>query len=191
MAQGSSDFVFHNLWVTAFPVTENVDALLRGGPIQEDGSFKFDTFEATYGLHIQAMPEGWYLSSARLNGEDVLQHGMKIDSAGSQKLELRISHTSARLEGAVLLGDKPAVGAHLRLTPVHENPYRRDLVKGADTDQNGNFILTSIVPGTYKLSARLGEDETKNDSANRGETEVTVGLTENEIRTIKLKIDDK
>jgi hypothetical protein len=136
------------------------------------------------------MPEGWYLISARLNGEDVLQQGMKIEGGGAQNLEIRVSHTAARLDGNVLLGDKPAPGAYVRLEPTQENPNRGDLFKGASADQNGSFIITSIVPGTYKLKARLDEDESQIEPADRKNTETTVELKENETRTIKLNIDD-
>src|SRR5579864_7848496 len=100
----------------------------------------------------------WYMHSATLNGEDVLQHGTAINGVGSQKLELHISPTAASLEGSVSMEDKPAVGASIRLVPVQENPNRGDLLKGTTTDQNGHFILSSIVPGDYKITAKFGED---------------------------------
>jgi hypothetical protein len=150
-----------------------------------------NVFESTYGLNIQGLPDGWYLRSARLNGEEVLEHGTKIEGAGAQKLELQISHTAASLEGTVTMEDKPAIGASIRLVPVQENPNRADLSKATNTDQNGHFVLNSIVPGAYKISAKFNEDNVKESpELARKVAEIKVELSEKESKTIKLEMKE-
>ncbi|HEY2394113.1 MAG TPA: carboxypeptidase-like regulatory domain-containing protein [Candidatus Angelobacter sp.] len=127
-----------------------------------------------------------------MDGVDVLQHGLKIEGAASHKLEVQISHTAAHLEGTVMLDDKPAIGVRVKLSPVQENPNREDLFKTVIADQNGHFIITSIVPGTYKVQANFSEDETKEDpELSRKIAETTVHLEEKEAKTINLEMKEE
>jgi protocatechuate 3,4-dioxygenase beta subunit len=188
IAQGTPDFVFQNIGVIAYPATES-SAMAGSGFVQKDGSFKCEVLESNYRLTLQGMPEGWYLNSARMDGVDVLQHGLKIEGPASHKLEIQISHTAAHLEGTVVLDDKPAIGVRVKLSPVQENPNRADLLKTVIPDQNGHFVITSIVPGTYKVEAKFAEDETKEDpELSRKTAEMTVHLGEKENQTIKLEM---
>jgi protocatechuate 3,4-dioxygenase beta subunit len=193
VARGTSDFVFQYMFVGAASTDNTVmKGRMIGAMVQKDGSFKIDLIESTYGVKIQGLPEGWYLRSARLDGEDVLQHGMKIQGSAAQKLELQISHTAATLEGTMIRNEKPAIGAYIKLEPVQENPNRQDLLKGVSTDQNGHFIITSIVPGAYKVQGRLGDDESKEEpESNHRSTEMKVELSENETKTIKLEMKEE
>ncbi|HEY2915183.1 MAG TPA: carboxypeptidase-like regulatory domain-containing protein [Candidatus Angelobacter sp.] len=191
VAQESSDFIFQSMFVGAIPTdTANIGAQMAGGMIQKDGTFKIDLLESTYWLRIQGLPEGWYLHSARLDGEDVLQHGMKIQGAAPQKLELQISHTAASLTGTVSMEEKLVIGAAVKLVPINDNPYRGDLVKSTNTDQNGHFVLASIVPGAYKVIAKPGNDETQESTEpDHKKVEINVELHESEARAIKLEIN--
>jgi protocatechuate 3,4-dioxygenase beta subunit len=191
IAQGTPNFAFQNIGVMAYPAAES-SALAGTGFVQKDGTFKCEVLESNYRLTVQGMPDGWYLNSARMDGVDVLQHGLKIEGAASHKLEVQISHTAAHLEGTVMLDDKPAIGVRVKLSPVQENPNREDLFKTVIADQNGHFIITSIVPGTYKVQANFSEDETKEDpELSRKIAETTVHLEEKEAKTINLEMKEE
>jgi protocatechuate 3,4-dioxygenase beta subunit len=192
VAEKHFDFIGQRIVVGLVPIDRNSPNQVYGtGMVQQDGTFSAEAFPSTYSLRIQGLPEGWYLRSATLNGEDVLEHGTKIDGAGAEKLELQISHSAASLEGIVRMDDKPAVGASIRLAPTRENPNRGDLLKGTSTDQNGHFILTSIVPGAYKIIAKFGEDAVKESpELGRNRAEMSVELSEKESKTIKLEIKE-
>jgi protocatechuate 3,4-dioxygenase beta subunit len=192
IAKKNFDFVGHKIFVGLVPIDHNFQyQIYNAGMVQQDGTFSMNLFESTYAVKTQGLPEGWYLRSARLNGEDGLEHGTKIEGTGPQKLELYISHTAASLEGAVSMEDKPAIGASIRLVPAEENPSRLDLHKATTTDQNGHFILTSIVPGAYKISAKFDEDGIKESpELSRKLAEMNVELSEKETKTIKLEIKE-
>lgn len=190
IAEKHFDFAQQRMFAGLVPIDRNFQyQIYNPGIVQQDGTFTLNLFESTYAAKIQGLPEGWYLQSATLNSEDVFEHGAKIEGSGPQKLEFRISHTAASLEGTVSLENKPAIGASVRLVPVQENPKRLDLFKGTTTDQNGHFILASIVPGAYKVNAKFSEDTVKeNPELARKLAETKIELSEKESKTIKLEM---
>ena len=190
VAEKHFDFAAQKLFVGLVPIDRNFQyQSYNAGIVQQDGTFTLNLFESTYGVQTQGLPEGWYVHSATLNGEDMFEHGAKIEGAGPQKLEFRINHTAASLEGIVRIEDKPAIGATVKLAPVQDNPNRKDLNKVTTTDQNGHFILTSIVPGAYKVNAKFSEDTVKeNPELAQKVAEAKIELSEKESRTIKMEM---
>jgi len=43
--------------------------------------------------------------------------------------------------------------AHVRITPDPETPYNRFRSRSAKTDQTGNFSITGLAPGEYRVFA--------------------------------------
>jgi len=192
IAEKHFDFAQQKMFVGLAPIDRNFQyQFYNAGIVQQDGAFTLNLFESTYAAKIQGLPEGWYLQSATLNGEDVFEHGAKIEGSGPQKLELRISHTAASLEATIYIEDKPAIGVTVKLAPVQKNPNRNDLDKVTTTDQNGHFILTSIVPGAYKVNAKFSEDTVKeNPELAQKLAEANIELSEKESRTIKMEMKE-
>ncbi len=57
------------------------------------------------------------------------------------------------LEGSVNEGSEAMIGAHVRITPDPETPYNRFRSRSAKTDQTGNFSITGLAPGEYRVFA--------------------------------------
>jgi Carboxypeptidase regulatory-like domain len=49
----------------------------------------------------------------------------------------------------------PIAGAQVRIRPDPETPYNRGLSKSASSDQNGHFRINDLVPGKYRVTAKL------------------------------------
>ncbi|MGH7754130.1 MAG: hypothetical protein ACREN5_15095, partial [Gemmatimonadales bacterium] len=128
------------------------------GTVKEDGSFTVQNAQrAAHRVSVWArgpLPGNYYLKSARLDGNEVLEEGLDL-SAGPPRgqLELVISAKGGQVEGAVLKDGKPFTGATVTLVPEERRRGRRELFKTATTDQYGRFTLRGIAPGEYKLYA--------------------------------------
>jgi protocatechuate 3,4-dioxygenase beta subunit len=125
--------------------------------VKQRGSFEInDVLDGSYALQVYGMEQGWYVTSARLGAEDVLQKGLQMERGTSTAtLEIVLSSASAQLEGAVSDHDKPAVGAQVRVKPDPETTYNRQRSNNTSTDQNGHFIFHALPPGKYRVTARL------------------------------------
>lgn len=122
-----------------------------------DGSFQMNgVADGDYALRIYEVEQGWYVRSARLGGEDVLQKGLQVEKGSvSGTLEIVLSSAGAQLEGAVTDHDQPAAGARVWARPEPETPYNRMRLKSTTTDQNGHFIFKTLPPGKYRVVAKL------------------------------------
>ena len=100
----------------------------------------------------------WYVKSARLGADDVLEHGLEVEKGTGGRLEIVISAARAQLEGSVTQDDKPAVGARVRIVADPETPYNRMRRRDTTTDQNGQFVLPAVAPGKYRVTARSPAD---------------------------------
>lgn len=130
----------------------------ESGPVKEDGSFQVKNLSpGEYKVDVWqrgGLPGDYYLKSARLAGDDVLEEGLTVSGPVRGALELVLSPAGGRIEGAVLTADgKPFSGARVVLVPDERRRKRTDLFKTTTTDQYGRFTLRGIPPGEYKLFA--------------------------------------
>jgi hypothetical protein len=113
--------------------------------------------EGTLELAAWGRPPGYspdfYLKSARLNGEDILEKGFTVGGGSARgPLEVVLSSASARIEGTVTdENDLPSAGAVVVLVPEGDRRKQFRLYKDTTTDQYGQFILRGVAPGMYKL----------------------------------------
>jgi len=129
---------------------------MSDGKVAEDGAFKVEGISADkYYLNFYGLPEGSYVRSARMGGQEVLDNGLDLtQSEGSVKLEITLSPKAGVIEGVVQGKDKkPAPGAWVTLVPEPARPELRYLYKSASSDQNGRFGIKGVAPGDYKLYA--------------------------------------
>ena len=87
------------------------------------------------------LPENFYVKSARLGEQDVLDTGFEFTPGVTGVLTLVLNPNSGQIEGSVTNAkDEPAAGAKVTLIPGggHQFPTR---YKTTDTDQNGHFII--------------------------------------------------
>lgn len=112
--------------------------------------------DGNYALLVSGMEPGWYVKSALLGTEDVLQKGLQVEGGSSSRtLAIVLASASAELEGAVTDNDKPVAGAQVRIRPDPETPYNCRLSKSVSTDQNGHFSINDVIPGRYRVVAKL------------------------------------
>jgi protocatechuate 3,4-dioxygenase beta subunit len=125
-----------------------------GGPVKPDGSFTFENETSErYDVSVRFLPAGYYLKSARLSDQEVLESGFTT-SGGTAKLDLVISSAGGQLDGVVTDGkQQPAKAATVALIPEAERQSRLALFKIAATDQNGHYSIQGIAPGSYKVYA--------------------------------------
>ncbi|MGH9776894.1 MAG: MSCRAMM family protein [Candidatus Acidiferrales bacterium] len=122
--------------------------------VQDDGSYRLQNVsDDRYRVLVGQLPPDYYLKSARLDGNDVLEEGLTVSGPPQGPLELIISPNGGQVEGAVLKDQKPFSGATVTLVPEERRRERRELFKTATTDQYGRFALRGIAPGTYQLYA--------------------------------------
>jgi 5-hydroxyisourate hydrolase-like protein (transthyretin family) len=153
-----------------------------------DGSFQVNgVADGDYVLLVYDLEQGWYVRSARLGGEDVLEKGLQVEKGSvSGNLEIVLSSAAAQLEGAVTDHDKPAGGAQVWAKPEPETTYNRMRLKSATTDQNGRFTFRTLPPGKYRVIAKLASVSSEAPAA-ASEPKI-VSLGEHEHQTLQLTL---
>jgi hypothetical protein len=121
-----------------------------GATAGDDGRFTLKgVFPGRYRMLIDDMPEGAYLKSVRLGGQEADETGMEIGGAG--ELEIALSNSGAEVEGVVLgPEEKPAAGVIVALIPAsgRESHYRT-----MPADHDGTFRIKGVAPGIYIVLA--------------------------------------
>jgi hypothetical protein len=140
------------------------------------------------------MGPGWFVKSAHLGNEDVLQNGVQVENGAAKgSLDIVVSSEGAQIEGTVTDSDQsqPLAGVHVKATPDPQTDFNRFRSRENATDQNGHFVITDIPTGKYKVSAKMpssdgGTPAIKSDP-------VTINLDEREHRAldIKLKVPER
>lgn len=126
-----------------------------GGRVRADGTFTIIDVQPTrYQLSYFRPSDDYYLKSARLGGQDVLESGLDLTHGVSGSLEITLSSNGGQVEGVVLnASDQPEAGATVTLVPDEPRRSQSRLYKDLTTDQYGRFTIKSIAPGSYKLFA--------------------------------------
>jgi hypothetical protein len=95
-----------------------------------------------------------YVKSIRLDGKDVLNSGLHLESPTNAAIEVVISMNGGTLAGHVLdAARNPVPNVNAVVVPNAPRRRRGDLYKYVATDDSGNFQLTGLAPGDYKLFA--------------------------------------
>jgi hypothetical protein len=136
------------------PLRDPMPVGTPASPVKPDGSFGIENLAPdTYDVNVSGLPAGYYLKSASLSGQDVLDSGLTI-AGGTAKLELVVSPAGGQVEGAVVdAKQQPAQAATVVLIPEVARQSRRSLFKTASTDQNGHYSIQGIAPGDYAIYA--------------------------------------
>lgn len=150
--EGKSKFDLTGLQVFLEP--REVITGTQAAPIESDGSFLLkNLFDGTYRVGVWNLPGDYYLKSARLGSEDVLDTDLSISRKQSlEPLELVLSPAGGRIEGVVSNQQKPFAGAQVVLVPDRRSQHR--LYSATTAGGDGHFALRGITPGNYHLFAR-------------------------------------
>jgi len=130
------------------------DGDVKGAEVKPVGTLLLENVpEGNYQIGLYGRPPGFspdfYIKDAIVNGESVLDRGLAIPAAGSQRsIEIVMSSAGVRVDGTVTdENDLPAPGAVVALVPEDGRRRLFRLYKNSATDQYGKFILRGIAPG--------------------------------------------
>jgi hypothetical protein len=125
------------------------------GQVTASGDFKLFVSPGDFRVNVNGIPAYAYVKSVQLGGEDALRNGVHITRSVDNPLQIVIGIDGGTISGSVV-DEKlaPFANATVALVPEPADLRRRpDLYRNAVTDAAGNFELTTIPPGSYKLFA--------------------------------------
>jgi carboxypeptidase family protein len=154
--------------------------------VKKDRTFEMTSVQdSNYAVSVWGLEHDAYVKSVQCGPDDVLEKGLQVEGNSPGKIEVIISSNSAGLEGSVSDDDGVVIRVQVRVAPEPATPYNRFRRNRTITDQLGNFSLTGLAPGKYRVSARLpASSET---SSYKSEPQ-TVALSENDHQTLQLKL---
>jgi hypothetical protein len=187
------DFQKMSVWLGP-PTLDEPNYLHPWAEIHKDGTFTIPKVRpTTLRLDVYPLPEGWYLRSAFFGKQNVLKDGLSLsDSDSHDSLELTFSPTAGRIEGVVLRGDDPAYDAIVRIFPEPANPNNTGLYREGPADEDGQFVIESIVPGRYRVVAYASE-RTDGDGGSPYDDSVSASIivAGKESKTLNIKLPRK
>lgn len=107
----------------------------------------------SYRIDVVGAPDGYYVKSVQVGGQDFLESGLMISGAVSG-LEVHLAKGATTVEGTLADADGKAVGQGvIALVPPQAKRDQWRLFKTAMADQNGQFTFRNVPPGEYTLLA--------------------------------------
>jgi hypothetical protein len=125
------------------------------GQVTASGDFKLFVSPGDFRVNVNGIPANAYVKSIQFGGEDVLRNGIHIIRTVDNPLQIVLGIDGGTISGSVV--DErlaPFANATVALVPDLADLRRRpDLYRNTVTDAAGNFQITTIPPGSYKLFA--------------------------------------
>jgi len=97
-------------------------------------------------------PAGFYIKEARYGAVDVLTRPLRFSENEVSPLEIVFASTSAVVEGRTI-GEKLEIVPHATVVLVPNRRERPELFRTANSDQNGRFTISNVIPGDYRVFA--------------------------------------
>jgi hypothetical protein len=115
------------------------------------GAFVFSNVpDGRYSASVAPLPPNSYISDVRVADRSVYDDGFMAGSVDN--LEVTVSSKGAKVTGVVRdAAQKPVASARVVLVPPTARRQNMALYKAATSDAKGNFTITGIAPGEYKL----------------------------------------
>jgi hypothetical protein len=147
--------------ITIRSIDDPTSIVTQHASIRPDTTFSFPPLPAgDFSLSIMSVPPPYFVKSVRLGAIDVLEKGISIRSTILDNLEVVLSNLGSQLTGLVLDAfEKPAPRSYVVLIPETQGLTRPDLYKLAVADVNGQFSITGIAPGDYRVYAWKNLDQ--------------------------------
>ena len=127
----------------------------QSAEVAANGSFMIaGIVQGVYRLSVTGLPPEFYLKTARLEGGDVLNSGVRLDGAPRGPVEIVLSSDSGGWDASVLDNNTAASsGVTVVLVPDSALRRRSDLYHSAVTDTAGRVHIDGVMPGEYKAFA--------------------------------------
>jgi hypothetical protein len=102
-------------------------------------------------LSVLALPAGVFLADIQQDGASVYDSGFDV-GAETHPVQLLLRADGATVKGRIVSSSgKPLANATVVLVPPEGRRQNRALFRSATTDNNGNFTLSGVAPGEYKV----------------------------------------
>ena len=190
VAVGGGTVTFDRVRVGLGSMSEDEAAGTGFAEVKKDGTFEIDGIaDGGYALNAFGMGPGWFVKSAHLGSEDVLQKGVQVENgAVAGSLDIVISSDGAQIEGTVTDSDKnqPLAGVQVKARIDPPSEYNFGRFSETTTDQNGHYVLKDLPPGKYKVSAKMASTGPGSSAIKSDPVAVSVG--DREHRTIDFKL---
>ncbi|HET9217978.1 MAG TPA: carboxypeptidase-like regulatory domain-containing protein [Terriglobia bacterium] len=125
--------------------------------VNADGTFTLlNTFSGEYRLGMLNIPADYYVKEARIEQTDVLNQPWVIGDSVRGTVDIVLSSAGGQIEGTVLDSKSQPVSAILTVLIPDQDRSRAELIKTAQSDQDGKFTFRGITPGSYKIFAWEG-----------------------------------
>lgn len=130
-----------------------------GGPcegiVKKDGTFRIEAVSPDrYLLDFRGLPEGTYVHSVHIGGQDVLDKVLDLTLFQSGiSLEISLSPKAGSVVGRVSDETKDVPETFVTLIPEPAYPERLYRSKWTTSDENGRFSIKGVAPGEYRLYA--------------------------------------
>jgi protocatechuate 3,4-dioxygenase beta subunit len=159
--------------------------------VNKDGSFELSgVADGSYSVMSGNLAEGWFLESAHMGNEDVLENGVQVENGAAKgALDLVVSNDGAQIEGMVTDSEKdqPIAGAVVRAQFDPATDYAWMSERTATTDQNGHYLLKDVPPHKYNVTAKM--PKTSAGAAMVKSAAVPVTLKERDHRELDFKLE--
>ena len=162
--EGAGEWIKQAVSVSLRPDSEGIMSFGGGsGEVKEDGTFKLKNVPLEkMRLDLWPMPEGYYLKTIRAGNTESDDRTLDISEGVPGELTIILCDKAASITGSVKDHEqKPATSGMVMAVP--ENRKRWDLFYTASPDQNGQYTLKNMHPGSYKLfavdNAEWGQDQ--------------------------------
>jgi protocatechuate 3,4-dioxygenase beta subunit len=104
----------------------------------------------------QSLPDA-YIEDLRQGVKSVYQDGFTVSDQSTQPIEVHLAGPGGKIEGIVrTASQEPAVRATVVLVPEAARRQDQTRYKTAQTDKDGKFTLSAIIPGNYSVFAWEG-----------------------------------
>jgi hypothetical protein len=115
------------------------------------GTFVFSNVpDGRYSASVVPLPPNSYIADVRAGDRSVYDDGFMAGSVDN--LEVTLNSKGAKVIGVVRdAAQNPVVSARVVLVPPTARRQNLALYKAATSDAKGNFTITGIAPGEYKL----------------------------------------
>jgi protocatechuate 3,4-dioxygenase beta subunit len=119
-------------------------------PLNDAGDFSLQVPPGEYEV-VSQIPQ-MYLASVTSPDTVVKGRVLQVKAGASPKLEIVAGNGYGQIEGAAERDGRPASGVMVLLAP--ENPKDNQILSRRDqSDSDGTFLLSNIIPGRYRLLA--------------------------------------
>jgi hypothetical protein len=125
------------------------------GQVTADGTFNLNLSAGDYRVNVNGIPPDRYVKTIRLGAENILDNGFHVTGPVQSPMEIVLASDGGTISGSVFDDRSLALpNATVALLPEASDLRRRlDLYRSATADAQGNFQITPIPPGNYKLFA--------------------------------------